>query len=292
MSNLLAELIDRLPPPQIPDSVSDADRELILLLVESAKQQVRPYTGNYTAAWLLVPFDAEVWETTNRGREEFIDGEWKNTIRIDWRVLLPNGELLTDARYCKLLEVVKRVIFFMRSDLICGSSAPKSWGTRVRLLMNIVQWVVLHEARFQPETHGLNLLDQPSLDWLFGEYAQGGITKLLRIPQRSLAAFYRGAHGKDCPATLLDNPYLLLASEIQPIVRWMETQDGFMLSKKGVHADKRLVSRAWVGRLIGASGQSTRGCSVTFVSSNRTSPTRRFCCRHNKQRNILPSERS
>lgn len=252
----LAELIDRLPPPQIPDSVSEADRELIMLLVESAKQQVRPYTGTFEAPWLLTPFESDVWETTNKGREELIDGQWKNNVRVDWRVLLPNGCLLTDARYEKILAVIKKVGFLMRSDIISGNSNPQGWCHSMNRVVSIARWVILHERRFQPEDSGLGLIDQAALDWFFGEYAKGAQTQVMQIPQRCLAVLYWGAHGTTCPQPLLDNPYALPASEIQPIVRWIERQGGYKELVQGQHTDKRILSRKWLGRLINESNES------------------------------------
>lgn len=248
--NELAELIDHLPPPQFPDSVREADRQLIMLLLASAKQQVRPFTGTLEATWLLNSFLSDVWHTTNKGREELIDGQWKNTVCIDWRILLPNGCLLTDERYEKLLTVVKKICFFIRSDLICGTSTPKGWKAATNLTIGIARWVVLHENRFQPAVCGLSLIDQSALDWLFGEYAEGGMTQAMQIPQRCLAVLYRGAHGSVCPAKLLDNPHVLPSSEIKPIVRWVESQGGYAKLRNGQYSEKRILSREWLGQLI------------------------------------------
>lgn len=256
--NELAELIDQLPLPQIPAYFSETDRQLIELLLESAREQVRPYDGNFEAPWLLVPFESDVWVTTNRGREELINGQWKNAIHVDWRILLPNGHLLTDTRYEKLLSVAKKVSFLMRSDLICGASSPSAWTGSNTVLAGILRWVVLHEDRFQPEVYGLSFLDQAALEWLFGEYAAGAWTQVMQIPQRLLAAMYRCVHGTDCPQTLLDNPHMLPSSEIQPIVRWIERQGGYMKPRRGQHLEKSALSRAWLGRMINAPKDSLR----------------------------------
>ena len=256
--NALAELIDRLPPPEIPSSLSPADQQLIQLLIESARLQVRPYTGDYKAPWLLVPFEANVWETTNRGREELIDGRWKNTVRVDWRVLLPNGLLLTDARYENLLTFAKKVSALIRSDLISGSSAPKAWANTISTLCALLRWVVLNEDRIQPETYALQLLDQAALDWLLVEHAKGGWTQALQIPQRALAALYRGAHGTACPRELLDKTYALPSAEISPLIRWIDEQGRYVNSSQGQHKEKRLLSRAWLGQLINESTSKLR----------------------------------
>lgn len=248
--NQLAELIDHLPLPEVPASLSPADQQLIQLLIESARQQARPFTDSFEAAWLLVPFDQDVWHTTNRGREELIDEVWKNTVVVDWRVRLPNGCLLTDARYATLLTTIKKVSFLMRSGQICGMSAPLSWLSAANKLVVIARWVVLHDGRFLPEMHGLRLIDQAALDWFHSEYAQGCFVHLLQIPQRALTAFYVGAHGSACPASLLADPYSLPPSEIAPIVSWIERHGGYKQLKKGQYSGKSLLHRPWLGRLI------------------------------------------
>ena len=259
----LAELIDRLPRPVIPASLDPADRQLTQLLIESARQQMRPYTGSFEAPWLLVSFDEDVWHTTNRGREELVDGVWKNTIVADWRALLPNGRLLTDARYVTLLTTIKKVAFLIRNGLVCGKSAPGAWITGLNNLIIISRLMVLHEGWFKPETHGLLLIDQAALDWIFCEYAQGGATCLLQILQRTLTALYLGAHGKPCPEQLLANPYALPPSEIAPMVRWIESQGGYAKLKKGQYSGKAMLSRKWLSSLIHDDPRAVQGWRVS-----------------------------
>lgn len=259
----LAALIDSLPLPEIPASLNPTDRQLTQLLIESARQQMRPYSGNFEAAWLLVPFGNDVWHTTNRGREELIDGKWKNTIMVDWRVQLPNGSMLTDARYVTLLSTIKKVAFLVRNGLISGKSAPKAWATDLNALIIITRLVVLHEVRFKPEIYGLRLIDQAALEWILGQYAQGGAMKLLRTPQRALTAFYLGAHGMPCPAPILANPYALLSSEITPLVRWIDSQGGYEKLQKGQYSGKAMLNRRWLANLIRDDPRSMQGWRVS-----------------------------
>ncbi|SMF13783.1 hypothetical protein [Pseudogulbenkiania subflava] len=259
----LAELIDCLPRPEITTSLNPADQQLTQLLIESARQQMRPYTGSFEAAWLLVPFDNNVWHTTNRGREELIDGAWKNTIVADWRVQLPNGRLLTDARYVTLLTTIKKVAFFSRNGLISGPSAPRAWLYSLNILIVLTRLMVLHEEQFKPTTHGLSLIDQAALDWIFYEYAQGAATCLLQIPQRALTAVYLGAHGLPCPEPLLANPYALPSSEITPLVHWIESQGGYEKLKMGQYSGKAMLSRKWLASLIHDDPRAVQGCRVS-----------------------------
>lgn len=249
MTNL-ATFVDRLPPPQFPEYFSEQDRQMVLLALASAKQQIRPYDGKFEAPWLLTSFLANVWETTNRGREELVNGQWQNTIRIDWRIRLPNGALLTDARYETLLTLAKKIAFFTRSDLVAGKSAPAAWRNAIGILIGIIRWAVLHEERFLPEQYGLRLLDQPALDWLFGLIAEGGLAHALQISQRILAAMYLGAHGVASPQSLLDKPYTIPTAEIGPLVHWLECQDGYKQAHAGAHYGKRYLKRDPLARLI------------------------------------------
>lgn len=262
MTNL-AVLIDRLPPPQFPEYFSEQDRQAVLLALASAKQQIRPYDGKFEAPWLLTPFEANVWETSNRGREELVDGKWQNTIRIDWHVPLPSGSLLTDLRYKGLLKLAKKIVFLVRSDLISGVSSPKGWAIGTSMLIRLVRWVVLHEQRFQPEKYGLRLLDQPALDWLFGLIAEGGWTHALQIPQRLLAAIYSSAHGAACPRALLCNPYAIPPAEIGPLVRWLEDKEAYKGVREGVHRGKRQLRREMLAGLISESYLSFKTSGVS-----------------------------
>jgi len=262
MTNL-ATLIDRLPPPQFPDHFSEQDRRAVLLALASAKQQIRPYDGKFEAPWLLTLFKAPVWETTNRGREELVDGQWQNTIRLDWRVTLPNGALLTDAPYERLLTLAKKIAFLMRCNLVAGSSAPCPWKTVMGNLIGVIRWVVLHEDRFLPKQYGLRLLDQPALDWLLGLYAEGGWSSALQIPQRILAAIYLGAHGVTIPQSLLDDPYNIPTAEIGLMVHWLECQGGYKQAHAKVHHGKRHLQRTLLARLINEDPSSIKGQNVS-----------------------------
>lgn len=261
MTNL-SNLIDQLPPPQIPDHLSKMDRELILLALASAKQQMRPYDGNFEATWLLTTFAAQVWETTNRGREELVNGQWQNTIRIDWRVPLPNGALLTDAKYESLLTLVKRISYLMRCGLVSGSYTPLGWRNATSKLLAVFRWVVLYEEIFMPEQYGLRLIDQPALDWLFSTFAEGGWFQPLQIPQRILSVIYQGAHGVVCPQALLDSPYNVPSEEIEPLVQWLKRQDCYKSARQGVHTGKLHIKRSMLAKKINENPLCFKGTNI------------------------------
>lgn len=268
MTNL-AICIDGLSAPQFPQHICEEDRQLILLALASAKQQIRPYDGKFEAHWLLTSFDAPVWETANQGREEMVDGKWENTVRIDWRVQLPNGALLTDARYELPLTLAKKIAFLARSGLISGDVAPRGWRNSTGALIRVIRWTVLHEGRFIPERYGLRLLDQPALEWLFGLLAEGGWAHALQIPQRLLTAIYFRAHGIAGPQSLIDSPYTVPTSELEPLLRWLEREDSYATVPRGRYYGKRYLRREPLAALIGESPGS-------FITDNVARFLRQF----------------
>jgi hypothetical protein len=259
----LAILLDQLPLPQFSDDFSEQDRRMVLLALASAKQQLSPYNGKFVAPWLLNHFTDEVWETTNRGREEMIDGQWQNTIRFDWKVPLPNGALLTDVRYERLLMLIRKIAFLMRSGLVSGNSTPTSWRNAMGKLIVLVRWTVLYEEKYKPEQYGLRLLDQSSLDWLFGLVAKGGWFHALRIPQRILTVMYHGAYGNVIPQCLTEDPFNIPAKEIDPLVQWLERQDLYKIVRDGVHSGKRHLKRDPLAVLIGENPLSFKNPNVS-----------------------------
>lgn len=259
----LGLLLDQLPLPQIADSVSSADRELILLLLESGKQQMRPFSGLYESPWLLTPFTSDVWQTSNRGREELIGGVWKNTVSIDWRVLLPNGKLLTEPVYGRLLTCLKQLAFFARGTLISGPSSPIAWCTSTYRLIQLGRWVVLNEERFQPVRYGFKLIDQASVEWLFSQYATGGSANVMRIPQRILNLLYLESTGTNCSQSVLETPFEIPAPDIPPIVAWLERNGAYRRIVLGTNTGRRCVARGWLAAKINENVGSLSGLNIT-----------------------------
>lgn len=252
MTNL-AMLIERLPAPELPTSYTAQDCEMILLALESAKRHARPYDGDFKAPWLLNDFSDPEWITTNRGREEMVRGKWRNVIRVDWRVRLPNQAVLTDPRYKRLLNTNKQIAFLARSGFVSQITAPPTWRALVSVQLLLTRWMVLHEKRFQPETYGFKLLDQAALDSLMGMVSEGGWAIANQVPQRLLAVFFQGTFSESCPEEWLANPYVVPQSVIVPITDWLKQQDYYGEVCRGVNFGKQYLKRGPLVALIGES---------------------------------------
>lgn len=255
----LAFLIDNLPAPALPDGFSEAERQVLLLAIATAKQQARPYSGDFTAPWLLSDFDSVEWVTTNRGREELAeDGTWRNAVTVNWAMRLPNGSNLADPKYRKLLDLNKRIAFLIRSGHICEISAPLVWKAVVSVLMQFTRWTVLHESKFRPENFGFKLVDQFAIDSLFLAIARGGWAEAQQIPQRLLRYFYRNKYGAPCPKHLVKLTYELPPAIRSDIVRWLTDKSYYGRVKQGVYGKKSYLKRERLGEAIGEPVESMR----------------------------------
>lgn len=254
----LATLIDDMDIPEFPTYFSESERDVLLLAISAAKQRSRPYSGEYKAPWLLVDFDANEWKTTNRGREELINGVWHNTVNVNWAIALPNGRLLTDPNYYKLLNLNKRIAFLIRSGHVSNITAPVTWKAIVSVLLQFTRWVVLHESQFQPQEFGYKLVDQFSLNHLLRSLAQGGWTEAQQIPQRLLAKFYESAFKAPCPQNVRDAVYDLPSSVRTEITMWLISNDCYGTVARGVNKGKSYLKRDRLADEIGGATDSMK----------------------------------
>jgi hypothetical protein len=257
MANL-AKLIDGMANPELSSLFTESERQMLLLVIAASKQKARPYEGDYKAPWLLVDFRAPVWFTTNRGREELIGGFWKNTLNVDWAVRLPNGALLTDPKYDRLLTLNKKIAFLIRSGYVGGIHAPITWKATVSIQLQLTSWLVLNESEFHPEVFGFKLLDQFSIDSLLRAIAGGGWTEARQAPQRLLAKLYENTFGETCPAHILDCVYDLPVNVREKITSWLADNEFFTTIPYGIYRQKSYLKRDRLGTEIGESVDSIK----------------------------------
>jgi hypothetical protein len=254
----LAVLIDSMPSPVLPDYFSEADGQILLMALSNAKQQARPYEGSYMAPWLLSDFDDAEWVTTNRGREEQVINKWKNVIKIDWGIRLPNGDALTDPKYRKLLDLNKRIAFLVRSGYVSGISAPVTWRAAVYVQLQLTRWAVLHEAQFHPAEYGFKLIDQFAVDSLLRAIAEGGWASAHRFPQRLLANFYQASFGEPCPQHLIDGVYELPGYVTAKMSSYLAANDYFGRVSRGPNTNRAYLRRERLAAAIAESVDSLR----------------------------------
>jgi hypothetical protein len=268
----LAQRLDALSLPSISGEISDIEAERILAILHNAQARARPYDGDFSAPWLLSTFDSPRWHTTHRGREEKIEGQWRNTVDIDWNQLLPSGARLGDTGYTALLTTLKRIAVLLRSGYMGCAMAPLAWRRAVGGLLSVAQWLVLHEARYEPSKYAFALLDQNALNLLFRQIARGGWTEALQIPQRLLSVWYAHAVGGACPQTHLDNPYTLPAEVCSTLTTWLATQRYYSAIPGGVYRGRHLLSRVRLASQVQASIALIIGCDKVSVFCRQFEP--------------------
>lgn len=247
--NQLASLIDKLPQPDFPDFFDEQDRLTLLLYWESAKKQARPYTGEFKADWLLSDFDAHVWITRNRGREELIAGYWQGTADISWDVMLPDGHLLSAPMYDRLLKANMKIAFLSRCGYLGPAQSIVPWKQLISTQLLLSRWLVLHERQFLPKKYGFSLLDQSSFDSLFCEFGIGNWAGVLRINERLLETIYQKVFEADsCPQHLYESIYDLPNEIKLAFITWFGKHKFYQTGTKS--KGKSVLSRARLAGLI------------------------------------------
>jgi hypothetical protein len=239
-----------------PRRLSPSDAEIIALAIEDAQHLSKPLNSKFQAPWLLTDFTLNRWETTNRGREEFVNGKWRNTISIDWEQRLPDGNLLTDPKYRKLLELNKTLTAHIRSGFFGKASTPVTWRREVRMTVNLTRWVVLNESLYQPEKYGLLLLDQNALNSLLEQIANGGWTSALQIPERLFRVLYSKAFDKKIPKNEAISLYALPENVSLGFQHWLDKNHCYKKQAEGPHKGKRSLNRKRLVQLLGESEES------------------------------------
>ena len=239
--------------PAIPATLSDAETQQVLAILRNAQTRARPYDGDFGAPWLLSAFDSPLWHTTHRGREEYINGQWRHTVDVNWDQVLPNGARLLDPEYAALLTTLKKLAVLLRSGYVGRALAPAVWRPAVISLLSVARWLVLHEARYQPAKYGFALLDQNGLNLLLSQIARGGWSEAYQIPQRLLSAWYAQAVGGACPQAFVDQPYALPSDVRETLTAWLTTQSCYSTIDRGAHRGRRCLRRPKLASQVHAS---------------------------------------
>ena len=246
----LQQMIDNMRAVSFPEYFTSTDRENVLQAISIARQRAKPYDGDFTADWLLSDFEAVEWITRNNGREEFVDGCWKNTINVNWNVQLCNRKSLITPEYSHLLEANRTISWLHRSGFFGEGIALSIWRSATRNQLLYTRWVVLNEARFQPEKYAFKLVDQNSVSALFRSIARGGWFEALQIPARFLSALYSALHSKECPQEIYGQFYNLPQKDVEDSIMWLKENNFYIKVTKGEYKGRTYLDRKKVADLI------------------------------------------
>lgn len=230
--------------------LSKDELNLLDRIMETVENESTGYVGNFTAEWLLNNFEEPIWITRNRGRKQRSNGVISNAVKIDWNKQLPNGKLLTDSCYSKFLFVIKKIAFLMRSGFLNKNYTLRRWKKFIIDLKNFACWVVLNEAKYDPEKFNFNLVEQSGLDNLFYRLAAGGWVEALEVPQRILNEIHRRSNGSVPKISFSPGSLFVSEDGAKKIVAWFADADFYTPSYSGVHAGRLYLDRNKLDKLI------------------------------------------
>jgi hypothetical protein len=224
--------------------------EIIMQIMENAYSDCNFSNKDFTADWLLCDFGDDVWLTTNKGREELIDGEWKNTIKINFNIIFSDGHKLTGNKYSKLLFTIKKIIFIVRSGKTGRIFGLSRWQDFVRDIFNLTKWLVLNKYRFFPHKYEFKMLSQQDMDSLHILLSNGGWFYTLDIHFRVISTILKDS--KNIPTTILksDDLFNLNITDRNIIIDWLEINNYYLIVQTGAYAGFKYINRKKVSMLI------------------------------------------
>lgn len=246
----LKKMINGMRSLSFSEDFNSEERENVLQAISIARQHAMPYHGDFKASWLLSPFDAVEWITENQGREEFVNGTWKNAININWNIRLSDGATLVSSTYINLLELNKKTAWLHRSGFLGECTEPNAWKASVKNQLLFSRWVVLHKAKFKPEKFAFKLLDQNSVNSLFRSIATGGWFEALQVPNRIISNLYNVVFDKPCPQDLHRFVYQLPQQDLKRFMEWLGDNGYYHEVRKGGNKGLSYIDRSKIGELI------------------------------------------
>ncbi len=228
----------------------ERDYEVIRQIMKTAYNDCDFSNDDYTADWLLSEFHENIWFTTNKGREEFIDGRWKNTKNINFNITFSDGYKLTGEKYSNLLFVIKKVSFIIRSGRSGKVYGILRWVDFVVELLNFVKYLVLHQDRFSPHIYEFIAVSQKDVDSLFMELSIGGWFYALDIPFRIISKIQKCSSSLSSEILRSPDFFDLNINYRNEIIDWFEENDYFLKAQSGTYAGFKYINRKKIAVFI------------------------------------------
>lgn len=208
------------------------------------------YDGDFRAPWLLSSFHSNEWVTRNKGKEEIIDGAWTNCVRVDWNFELVKGVFLTSPKYETILNLNKRISFYIRSQVIGGISSPTTWKAIILFQIQLTRWLVINETQFKPHLYGFKLINQNAIQSLLRQFTTGGWEECLGIAQGLLESFYLKAFDCSLPHAIKNHRQQLPSAAIKGIEKYLDANNFYIKVPTGPNKGKKYLSRDKISTLV------------------------------------------
>jgi hypothetical protein len=218
--------------PQKPEPFQRAADPRLAAVMEYGRRQTRTYQGNWTAPWLLTDIETPVWQVRTPATR-YVQGEWRGAFPFHWDYPLPDGTTLLDSRHDNLRRLLHRVTFVVRENPAFGIAAAVTHRSFFFNNRAVVQWMFLHEDIYEPDREFFRRIDGQAINDFMTSIKQGGVAWALKLPQRTLSAFYMGAKGRQPNWARLSNTLIVPERDRQDIVGWLHENDLYATAKHG-----------------------------------------------------------
>ncbi|MDD1963742.1 hypothetical protein NPS29_00255 [Pseudomonas putida] len=232
-------------PRKIPTHLTEDEH--VEALINRARKLINVNPDVFEADWLVSGgIGSPEWVVI----DNYDDG---TTITVRFDDYLPNGSMLTDRENSLLLHPIQKAAFHLKmGNLQHPSGWHKQWLRVIDTSVNLARWVILNEEVFQPQEYGFQLVSDDHLRGYFQEFASGGIANTLKLEDRLLTILHYYTESDLELSDILKNKNCLDEKFLEDAVRWLNTQDAYLLAKR---LKMRVVSRKWLEAVLGCSSQ-------------------------------------
>jgi len=186
----------------------DNKDEYISRLLAQAQDKLEIFRGPLKASWLLEGGEGSaIWLLSNAGKEEFTNGRWSNTKKVNFASILPDHSNLLDQENKILLDTIQRWAFVMKSGLLGHSCTPDNLINGVGWIKNLASWLILHQHVYRPKENGFMDLDQDGLSTLFKDLSVDGWSEALKYIPRTFSVLLNQCGMNDKYHSLIMAPF-------------------------------------------------------------------------------------
>ena len=130
-------------------------------------------------------------------------------ITIRFNHPLPDGHLLTDPPYSKLLLSIQKNAYALRLGYTGAVVDPRRWSQHINWEKKLASWLVLHAEEYNPKKLGFNSFDENAVKLLTTELAEGNWATALQYTNRFLEILHNEVYGVSAPEEIIDSPFHL-----------------------------------------------------------------------------------
>lgn len=234
--------------PSKSKTLSNASDEVILEALISRADALRPSVSQQMKAdWLLEGEQGSpIWITKNGGKERFSNGQWRNTMDVNFDLVLPDGTNLLSPVNERLLNLIQAWSFALRQGVLQTIQGPQTWKSSTTWAMRFMWWIKNNDEELFFDERGFENLNEDIISYFFEQLSRDSWAEIFDATGQIAGHLFRLANISDeaVKNIALNN---LPVSIIENITAAIRTNDGY---RTFYGAEKtELVSRSWLASI-------------------------------------------